>query len=201
MLRIVRGRFFHDNPGQFLIFRGVVIIVSPCAMTVQHTVHVGIQYFRIFFCQPCRRSCCRRTEDHFHPHLFCQIQKSIKEIIIKYSLVPLNLTPCKLCDSDHLDTVFQHSSQIIPPKALIPVFRVITGPQYQSFAIYNLHRVLLLYICILVTLTEFLSCSAMVFIQASLTPVPVPCCFSHPHLSQNLSVPPEESHGSRFPGL
>ena len=179
----MRGRFFHDNPGQFLIFRGIVIIVSPCAMTVQHTVHVGIQYFRIFFCQPCRRSCCRRTEDHFHPHLFCQIQKSIKEIIIKYSLVPLNLTPCKLCDSDHLDTVFQHSSQIIPPKALIPVFRVITGSQYQSFAIYNLHRILLhlIYVCCLryVFHTSFFNAcasSVLFFTSPSITKSTRPIC-------------------------
>lgn len=32
-------------------------------------------------------------------------------------------------------------------------------------------------------------------------PLPAPYYPAHPHLSQNLPVPPEESHGSRFPGL
>ena len=169
-------------------------------MAIQNTVHVCIQNFRIFLSQPGRRRSRRGTKDHFHTHISSYIQKSVKEIIVEYTFVPLDFAPCKFCNSDYFDAVFQHSFQVVTPETFIPVFRIITGSQYQSFAIYNLHRVLLLYICALFTLTEFLSCSAMVFIQASLTPVPVPCCFSHPHLSQNPPVPPEESHGSRFPG-
>ena len=179
----MRCGFFHNDSGQLLIFRGIVIVVSSSAMAVQNTIHGRIQNFRIFFGQPCRRCRCRSTKDYFHTHFRCCIQKSVKEIIVENTFVPLNLTPCKLCDSDHLDTVFQHSSQIIPPKALIPVFRVITGSQYQSFAIYNLHRILLLliYVCCLrdVFHTSFFNAcasSVLFFTSPSITKSSRPIC-------------------------
>ena len=111
-------------------------------MAIKNTIYIGIQHFRIFLCQPCRRSCCRRTKDDFHPHLLCQIQEFIIKVVIKYPFIPLYFAPCKFRNSNHLNTIFQHSSQIVTPETLIPVFWIITSPQYQSFAINDLHRFL-----------------------------------------------------------
>ena len=110
MFCIMRCGFFHNDSGQLLIFRGIVIVVSSSAMAVQNTIHGRIQNFRIFFGQPCRRCRCRSTKDYFHTHFRCCIQKSVKEIIVENTFVPLNLTPCKFCDSNYFDAVFQHSS-------------------------------------------------------------------------------------------
>ena len=138
----MRCRFFHNNSGQFLIFRRVVVVMSSSAMAVQNTVHVCIQNFRIFLSQPGRRCSRRGTKDHFHTHISSYIQKSVKEIIVEYTFVPLDLAPCKFCDSDYFDAVFQHSFQVVTPETFVPVFRVITSPQYQSFTINDLHKFL-----------------------------------------------------------
>ena len=142
MFCIMRCRFFHNNSGQFLVFRRVVVVMSSSAMTVQNTVHVCIQNFRIFLGQPGRRRSCRGTKDHFHTHISSYIQKSVKEIIVEYTFVPLDLAPCKFCDSDYFDAVFQHSFQVVTPETFVPVFRIITSPQYQSFTINDLHKFL-----------------------------------------------------------
>ena len=77
MFCIMRCRFFHNNSGQFLIFRRVVVVMSSSAMAVQNTVHVCIQNFRIFLSQPGRRCSRRGTKDHFHTHISSYIQKSV----------------------------------------------------------------------------------------------------------------------------
>ena len=111
-------------------------------MAIKNTIYIGIQHFRIFLCQPCRRSRCRRTKDDFHPHLLCQIQEFIIKVVIKYPFIPLYFAPCKFCDSDYFDAVFQHSFQVVTPETFVPVFRIITSPQYQSFTINDLHKFL-----------------------------------------------------------
>ena len=123
MLRL----FLHDPGTQPLIDRRIIIVVPPAAMPVQHPFLCGIQHFRIFLRQPCRRCRGGRSKDHLHTFLFAQIQKFIKKPEFKLSLLRLDFIPCELRDTDYRDTGIPHSLQIFRPQLFIPMLRIIAG--------------------------------------------------------------------------
>ena len=133
MLCVMLAEFFYNPAGQLPVLRGIVIIVPPHAMAVEHAVHPGIQDLRIFLSQPRRRGGGWRSKDHLHPGRMGCIEEIIKEIIGKCTLCRLHLVPGEFPHTDRLNAGFQHPPKIIFPQLPVPMLRVITGAEVQAF--------------------------------------------------------------------
>ena len=137
MRRIMGGGFLHDPFHQLLIFRRIVVVMPPAAVTVKHAVLSGIEHLRVSVGKPCRRRGAWRTENDLHARAFRYFQKPVKKIIGKFPFPGFDFAPGKLRHTDHFNPILQHPPQILFPHALRPMLRIIAGAQRDFFQVHT----------------------------------------------------------------
>ncbi|MNC12534.1 hypothetical protein D3C75_602580 [compost metagenome] len=108
MPAVMAGQLLH-NPRPVLLQRQAVIAaVSAHTRMIDLPVSKYRQYIRITRCQPARRRCCRRSDNHLHAIAVQQINRPVKPHKFKAPCYRLQPAPGKFGHPDHPDARFLH---------------------------------------------------------------------------------------------